>query len=83
MHIYLLTVRYTISYINQRADQMEFIKEFQEVMNQAIEQLLKRSARRHPCRKDKPEPCTEQGKHKENHMQGSRNASTKKHQQRV
>ena len=37
------------SEVNQRADQMEFIKVFQEVMNQAIEQLLKKSARRHPC----------------------------------
>ena len=44
---------------------MEFIKEFQEVMNQAIEQLLKKSVRRHPHRKDKSEPCMEQGKHKE------------------
>ena len=44
---------------------MEFIKEFQEIMNQAIDQLLKKSARRHPRRKDKQEPCTEQGKHKE------------------
>ena len=35
--------------VNQRADQMEFIKEFQEVMNQAIEQLLKKSVRRHSC----------------------------------
>ena len=41
---------------------MEFIKEFQEVMNQAIYQLLKKSARRHSCQKDKPELCTEQGK---------------------
>ena len=37
----------SLSEVNQRADQMEFIKEFQEVMNQAIEQLLKKSARRH------------------------------------
>ena len=44
---------------------MEFIKEYQEVMNQAIDQLLKKSARRHSCQKDKPEPHTEQGKHKE------------------
>ena len=44
---------------------MEFIKEFQEVMNQAIDRLLKKSARRHSRQKDKPEPCTEQGKHKE------------------
>ena len=44
---------------------MEFIKEFQEIMNQAIDQLLKKSARRHSHQKDKPEPCMEQGKHKE------------------
>ena len=34
-------------------------------MNQAIELLLKKSARRHSRRKDKPEPQMEQGKHKE------------------
>ena len=34
-------------------------------MNQAIEQLLNKSARRHSCRKEKPEPCMEQGKCKE------------------
>ena len=44
---------------------MEFIKEFQEFMNKAINQLLKKPARKHSRRKDKPEPCTEQGKHKE------------------
>ena len=44
---------------------MEFIKEFQEIMNQGIDQLLKKSARRHSCRKDKPEPRMEQGKCKE------------------
>ena len=27
------------SEVNQKADQMEFIKEFQEMMNQAIDQL--------------------------------------------
>ena len=37
------------SEVNQRADQMEFIKEFQEAMNQAIDQLLKKSVRRHSC----------------------------------
>ena len=55
----------SLSEVNWRADQMEFIEEFQEVMNQAIDQLLKKSARRPSCWKDKPEPCTEQGKHKE------------------
>ena len=44
---------------------MEFIKEFQDFMNEAIERLLKKPARKHSCRKDKPEPHTEQGKHKE------------------
>ena len=44
---------------------MEFIKEIQEIMNEAIDQLLKKPARRHSRQKDKPEPCTEQGKHKE------------------
>ena len=53
------------SEVNPKADQIEFIKEFQEVMNQAIDQLLKKSVRRHSCQKDKPEPRMEQGKHKE------------------
>ena len=54
------------SEVNCKDDQVEFIKEFQEVMNQAIEQLFKKkSARRHSHRKDKPEPHTEQGNHKE------------------
>ena len=34
-------------------------------MNEAIEQLLNKPARKHSCWKDKPEPDTEQGKHKE------------------
>ena len=37
------------SEVNQRADQMEFIKDFQDAMDQAIEQLLNKSARRHSC----------------------------------
>ena len=53
------------SEVNQKADQMEFIKEFQEMMNQVIDQLLKKSARRHSCWKDKPGLHTEQGKRKE------------------
>ena len=53
------------SEVNHKADRMEFIKEFQEVMNKAIDQLLKKPVRRHSRWKDKPEPCTEQGKHKE------------------
>ena len=53
------------SEVNHKADRMEFIKEFQEFMNEAIDQLLKKPARKHSCRKDKPEPCMEQGKCKE------------------
>ena len=52
------------SEVNRKADRMEFIKEFQEFMNEAIDQLLKKPVRRHSCRKDKPEPHIEQG-HKE------------------
>ena len=44
---------------------MEFIKEFQDFMNEAIDRLLKKPARKHSHWKDKPEPHTEQGKHKE------------------
>ena len=44
---------------------MEFIKEFQDFMNEAIKRLLKKPARKHACRKDKPEPRMEQGKRKE------------------
>ena len=44
---------------------MEFIKEFQEAMNQAIEQLLNKPVRRHSHRKEKPELRMEQGKCKE------------------
>ena len=44
---------------------MEFIKEFQDFMNEAIERLLKKPARKHPHWKDKPEPRMEHGKHKE------------------
>ena len=44
---------------------MEFIKEFQDFMNEAINRLLKKPVRKCSCRKDKPEPCTEQGKRKE------------------
>ena len=54
------------SEVNRRADQMELMKEFQTIMNQAIDQLLKKTVRRHSHRKDKPEPHTEQGKDKEN-----------------
>ena len=44
---------------------MEFIKEFQDFMNKAIKRLLKKPVRKHSRWKDKPEPCMEQGKHKE------------------
>ena len=36
-----------LSEVNHKADRMEFIKEFQEIMNKAIDQLLKKPARRH------------------------------------
>ena len=32
---------------SRRADGLEFIREFQEIMNKAIEQLLNKPARRH------------------------------------
>ena len=35
------------SEVNHKADQMEFIKEFQEFMNEAIDRLLKKPERRH------------------------------------
>ena len=44
---------------------MKFIKEFQDFMNEAIERLLKKPARKHSHQKDKPEPRMEQGKRKE------------------
>ena len=53
------------SEVNWRADQLEFIREFQEIMNKAIEQLLNKLAGRPSCWKEKPEPHMEQGKHKE------------------
>ena len=53
------------SEVNQRADRLECIREFQKIMDKAIEQLLNKPARRHFHQKDKPEPCMEQGKHKE------------------
>ena len=53
------------SEVNYKDDRMELIKEFQDFMNEAIEQLLKKPARKHSHWKDKPELCMEQGKHKE------------------
>ena len=53
------------SEVNCKDDRMEFIKEFQYLMNEAIERLLKKPARKHSRRKDKPELHMEQGKRKE------------------
>ena len=53
------------SEVNRKADQVEFIKEFQDFMNEAIDRLLKKPVRKHSRWKDKPELCMEQGKHKE------------------
>ena len=43
------------SEVNCKDDRMEFIKEFQDFMNEAIERLLKKPVRKHPHRKNKPE----------------------------
>ena len=51
--------------VNLRADRMEFIREFREMMDQAFEKLLSKPVRRHPHQKDKPEQHMEQGKYKE------------------
>ena len=53
------------SEVNRRADRLEFIREFQLIMNKAIEQSLNKPARRHSRQKDKSELHMEQGKHKE------------------
>ena len=53
------------SEVNRKDDQVEFIKEFQDFMNEAIERLLNKPARKHSRQKDKPEPHTEQGNRKE------------------
>ena len=53
------------SEVNHKDDQVEFIKEFQDFMNEAIERLLNKLARKHSRWKDKPELCMEQGKRKE------------------
>ena len=37
-----------LSEVNCKDDRVEFIKEFQDFMNEAIEQLLKKPARKHP-----------------------------------
>ena len=41
------------------------MREFQEIINKAIEQCLNKPVRRHSHQKDKPELHMEQGKHKE------------------
>ena len=53
------------SEVNCKDDQVEFIKEFQDFMNEAIKRLLNKPARKHSHQKDKPEPRMEQGKCKE------------------
>ena len=53
------------SEVNRKDDRVEFIKEFQDFMNEAIKRLINKPARKQSCRKDKPELCTEQGKRKE------------------
>ena len=53
------------SEVNRKDDRVEFIRGFQDFMNEAIKQLLNKPARKHSRQKDKPEPCMEQGKHKE------------------
>ena len=54
-----------LSEVNCKDDRMEFIKKFQDFMNEALERLLKKPVRKHARREDKPELCMEQGKHKE------------------
>ena len=46
-------------------DQVEFIREFQDFMNEAIKRLLNKPVRKHSHWKDKPELHMEQGKRKE------------------
>ena len=53
------------SEVNQKDDRVKFIKEFQDFMNEAIERLLNKPARKYSLQKDKPEPHMEQGKRKE------------------
>ena len=54
----------SLSEVSQRTDRMEFIEEFQEIMNKAIEQLLNKPVRKQTCWKNKPEMNTEQEKHR-------------------
>ena len=53
------------SEVNRKDDQVEFIREFQDFMNEAIKRLLNKPMRKHSHWKDKPELCMEQGKCKE------------------
>ena len=39
-----------------RLTEWNLSKNFKVFMNEAINQLLKKPARKHPCQKDKPEP---------------------------
>ena len=49
------------SEVNCKDDRVEFIKEFQDFMNEAIERLLNKPARKQSHWKDKPELRMEQG----------------------
>ena len=53
------------SEVNRKDDRVEFIRVFQDFMNEAIKRLFNKPVRRHSRQKDKPEPRMEQGKHKE------------------
>ena len=53
------------SEVNHKDDRVEFIREFQDFMNEAIERLLNKPTRKHSRWKDKPELHMEQGKRKE------------------
>ena len=53
------------SEVNCKDGRVEFIREFQNFMNEAIERLINKPVRKHSRWKDKPEPCMEQGKCKE------------------
>ena len=53
------------SEVNHKDDRVEFIREFHDWMNEAIEQLLNKPVRKQSRQKDKPEPRMEQGKRKE------------------
>ena len=50
-----------LSEVNRKDDRVEFIKEFQDFMNEAIKQLLNKPARKQSHWKDKPELRMEQG----------------------